>query len=132
MSARKRAAGPAAADDAAAPAVAARGAPEDTSGGRRASEHNETGRSNIMPLIFWVLEQSVWTLLAVPTAIATAVTLAACVTPPPIAPQSHHIVPHAGRVASGPRLCPPSLPRGSPCPCCSLYCPCCGSLLDRT
>ncbi|MBM4361342.1 MAG: class I SAM-dependent methyltransferase [Deltaproteobacteria bacterium] len=39
--------------------------------GRRASEHDERGRSNILPFIFWVLEQSKLLLLAVPTAVAT-------------------------------------------------------------
>ena len=43
---------------------------------RRASEHDETGRSNILPLIFWVLEQNRLVLLAVPTVIAAAATLA--------------------------------------------------------
>lgn len=38
----------------------------------RASEHRERGRSHGMPFIFWLLEQRVATLLAVPTLVALA------------------------------------------------------------
>ena len=37
-----------------------------------ASQHSETGRSHALPFIFWVLEQSVFLLLLIPTAIAAA------------------------------------------------------------
>jgi len=41
-----------------------------------ASQHDERGRTNILPFIFWVMEQSRLTLLLVPTVIAAVVTLA--------------------------------------------------------
>lgn len=50
------------------------GNPSSTS--RRASEHDERGRTNILPIIFWVLEQNRLLLLAVPTAIAAITMLA--------------------------------------------------------
>src|SRR5450432_2369162 len=41
--------------------------------GKRASENTERGRSHGLPFIFWVMEQKLLTLLAVPTLIATLV-----------------------------------------------------------
>ncbi len=49
-----------------------RGTPTSTE--RPASEHDERGRTNILPFIFWLMEQSALLLLAVPTVIAALVT----------------------------------------------------------
>lgn len=46
------------------------GAPPVSAVPPRASEHRERGRSHGMPFIFWLLEQRVATLLAVPTVVA--------------------------------------------------------------
>jgi cyclopropane fatty-acyl-phospholipid synthase-like methyltransferase len=43
---------------------------------RRASEHEERGRTNILPFIFWMLEQSKVLLFAVPTIVAAIAMLA--------------------------------------------------------
>src|SRR5690348_9996688 len=42
---------------------------------RRASQHAEKGRGHGLSFIFWLLEQSRWVLLAIPTLFATVVTL---------------------------------------------------------
>ena len=52
---------------------------EPAPGGRTASQHSVTGRSHGMPFIFWLLEQSRITLLAIPTAIAALAGLFALV-----------------------------------------------------
>jgi cyclopropane fatty-acyl-phospholipid synthase-like methyltransferase len=44
---------------------------------RPASQHQERGRTHGLALVFWLLEQHVLVLLAIPTAIAAVVTLAA-------------------------------------------------------
>jgi sphingolipid C9-methyltransferase len=44
-------------------------------GATPASVHEETGRGHGLSFIFWLLEQSRWTLFAVPTVVATAATL---------------------------------------------------------
>ncbi len=44
---------------------------------RTAASHDETGRSHWLSVIFWLLEQSWTTLLAIPTALAALVTLLA-------------------------------------------------------
>ena len=41
--------------------------------GPPASEHTERGRTNGLPLIFWLLEQNIWALLSVPTVVALIV-----------------------------------------------------------
>jgi cyclopropane fatty-acyl-phospholipid synthase-like methyltransferase len=41
--------------------------------GPPASEHSERGRTNGLPFIFWLLEQNIWALLAVPTVVALIV-----------------------------------------------------------
>jgi cyclopropane fatty-acyl-phospholipid synthase-like methyltransferase len=44
--------------------------------GPPASQHNERGRTHGLSFIFWLLEQNIWVLLAIPTAVAVLVGVA--------------------------------------------------------
>lgn len=69
--------GPATDAEVTAPRLPAASAPSPTPSGRRASDHDETGGTHGLALIFWLLEQKLSTLLAIPTAFAVLVGLAA-------------------------------------------------------